>query len=71
MAKSTSLFPDPPFHLTPAADRTEPRVWVRQLVVVAERSPSGEVIRRVHRGFRKEDVPELRAAIQELVRSGR
>jgi thiol-disulfide isomerase/thioredoxin len=29
------------------------------------------VIRRVHRGFRKEDVPELRAAIQELVRSGR
>jgi hypothetical protein len=29
------------------------------------------VIRRVHRGFRKEDVPALRAAIQELVRSGR
>ena len=29
------------------------------------------VIRRVHRGFRKEDVPELRAAIQELIRSGR
>ena len=29
------------------------------------------VIRRVHRGFRKEDVPELRAAIQELLRSGR
>lgn len=47
MAKSTSLFPDPPFHLTPAADRTEPRVWVRRLVVVAERSPSGEVIRDV------------------------
>ena len=29
------------------------------------------VIRRVHRGFRKEDVPELRSAIQELIRSGR
>lgn len=29
------------------------------------------VIRRVHRGFRKEDVAELRAAIQELIRSGR
>jgi hypothetical protein len=29
------------------------------------------VIRRVHRGFRKEDVPELHAAIQELIRSGR
>ena len=47
MAKSTSLFLDPPFHLTPAADRTEPRVWVRRLVVVSERSPSGEVIRDV------------------------
>ena len=29
------------------------------------------VIRQVHRGFRKEDVPELHAAIQELIRSGR
>jgi thiol-disulfide isomerase/thioredoxin len=29
------------------------------------------VIRQVHRGFRKEDVPELRSAIQELIRSGR
>jgi thiol-disulfide isomerase/thioredoxin len=29
------------------------------------------VIRRVHKGFRKEDVPELRAAIQELLKSGR
>jgi peroxiredoxin len=29
------------------------------------------VIRRVHRGFRKSDVPELRAAIQELVRARR
>jgi thiol-disulfide isomerase/thioredoxin len=29
------------------------------------------VIRRVHRGFRKEDIPELRAAIQELIRKGR
>jgi thiol-disulfide isomerase/thioredoxin len=29
------------------------------------------VVRRVHRGFRKEDVPELRNAIQELIRSGR
>jgi thiol-disulfide isomerase/thioredoxin len=29
------------------------------------------VIRRVHRGFRKSDVPELRAAIQELVRGRR
>ena len=29
------------------------------------------VIRRVHAGFRKEDVPELRQAIQELIRSGR
>jgi thiol-disulfide isomerase/thioredoxin len=29
------------------------------------------VIRRVHRGFRKEDVPELHSAIQELIRSGR
>jgi thiol-disulfide isomerase/thioredoxin len=29
------------------------------------------VIRRVHRGFRKEDVPELRSAIQELIRTGR
>ena len=29
------------------------------------------VIRRVHKGFRKEDVPELHAAIQELIRSGR
>jgi thiol-disulfide isomerase/thioredoxin len=29
------------------------------------------VIRRVHRGFRKSDVPELRTAIQELVRSKR
>src|SRR4051812_43161829 len=47
MAKPTSLFPDPPFQITPAADRTEPRVWVRRLVVVAERSPSGEVIRDV------------------------
>jgi hypothetical protein len=47
MAKSTSLFPDPPFHITPASDRTEPRVWVRRLVVVAERSPAGEVIREV------------------------
>jgi hypothetical protein len=47
MAKSTSLFPDPPFQFTPAADRTEPRVWVRRLVVVAERSTSGEVIREV------------------------
>jgi hypothetical protein len=46
MAKSTSLFPDPPFQIAPA-DRTEPRVWVRRLVVVAERSPSGEVIREV------------------------
>ena len=47
MAKSTSLFPDPPFQITPAADRTEPRVWVRRLVVVGERSPSGEIIRDV------------------------
>lgn len=47
MAKSTSLFPDPPFQITPAADRTEPRVWVRRLIVVAERSPSGKVIREV------------------------
>ncbi|HXK24229.1 MAG TPA: TlpA disulfide reductase family protein [Myxococcota bacterium] len=29
------------------------------------------VIRRVHKGFRKEDVPELHTAIQELIRSGR
>jgi thiol-disulfide isomerase/thioredoxin len=29
------------------------------------------VIRRVHKGFRKEDVPELRRAIQELIRAGR
>jgi len=29
------------------------------------------VIRSVHKGFRKEDVPELHAAIQELIRSGR
>lgn len=29
------------------------------------------VIRRVHRGFRKDDIPELRAAIQGLIRSGR
>lgn len=29
------------------------------------------VIRQVHRGFRKEDVAELRSAIQELIRSGR
>ena len=29
------------------------------------------VIRRVHRGFRKSDVPELRAAIQALVRDRR
>jgi thiol-disulfide isomerase/thioredoxin len=29
------------------------------------------VIRRVHRGFRASDVPELRAAIQELVRTKR
>jgi hypothetical protein len=39
------LFPDLPFHVTPAADRNEPRVWVRRLVIVAERSPPGEVIR--------------------------
>lgn len=29
------------------------------------------VIRQVHRGFRKEDIPELHAAIQELIRTGR
>jgi peroxiredoxin len=29
------------------------------------------VIRRVHKGFRKEDVPALRAAIQELLKAGR
>jgi thiol-disulfide isomerase/thioredoxin len=29
------------------------------------------VIRRVHKGFRKEDVPQLRREIQELIRAGR
>jgi hypothetical protein len=47
MAKSTSLFPDPPFVFTPAAERTEPRVWVRRLVLVEDRTPSANAIREV------------------------
>ncbi len=43
---SASLFPDTDVPLVPAA-RTEPELWVRRLVVVAERKPRAPVVRDV------------------------
>lgn len=43
----TTLFPDEDLPIEPAADRVEPTVWVRRLVVVAERMPTAPVVREV------------------------
>jgi hypothetical protein len=42
-----TLFPEPELPLEPAGDRTEPGLWVRRLVVVAQRKPRAAVIREV------------------------
>src|SRR5262249_52344437 len=45
--RRASLFPDPAQPVEPAGDRDEPTLWVRRLVVAAERRPGAAVIRDV------------------------
>src|SRR3954453_20984501 len=45
--KASSLFPDDEVPIQPVAERSEPPLWVRRLVVVAGRSPGASVIRDV------------------------
>ena len=47
MKSTRSLFPEPDADFPPAADRTEPTVWIRRLVVVDRREPDVEPIRIV------------------------
>jgi len=43
----TSFFPDEELPITPVADRPEPPLWVRRIVIVAARVPDAEVIREI------------------------
>ncbi len=44
---ATTLFPDEELHIEPDANRTEPTIWIRRLVVVAERVPEAVPIREI------------------------
>ena len=43
--RTARLFKDEILPMQPAADRREPVIWVRRLVIVEELSPQGAVIR--------------------------
>ena len=42
-----NIFPDEELPIKPVADRSDPPLWVRRIVIVAERVPDAEVIRDI------------------------